>query len=126
MFFTKNSVRVYVVLLALFFVSANVFAESTTDLKARMKARLPEINQLKAIGIIGEANDGLLGFISGASKKTTVVKAENTDRKKVYDAIAKQQGTTSEVVGNRRALQIYQKSKPGTWHQDKTGGWHKK
>ena len=46
------------------------------------------------------------------------------DREKVYHAIAKQQGATVELVGQRRALQIAAKAKPGEWVQNKKGEWH--
>ncbi len=52
--------------------------------------------------------------------------AENKDRQMVYDAIAKQQGTTAAVVGQRRALQIAKKAKPGEWLQDADGKWVQK
>ena len=126
MILNKNSVIISILLFAVFFLSANVVAESAKDLKERMKARLPEINQLKTSGLIGEGNDGLLSLIGGTSENATIVNAENNDRKKVYSAIAKQQGTTPEVVGNRRALQISQKAKPETWLQDSKGAWYKK
>ena len=126
MILNKNSVILSILLFTMFFLGTNVFAESAKDLKDRMKARLPEINQLKASGIIGEGNDGLLGFVGGAADNATIVNAENNDRRKVYAAIAKQQGTTPEVVGNRRALQISQKANPGTWLQDSKGAWYKK
>jgi len=126
MMLNKNSAILSIILFTVFFLSANAFAQSAKELKARMKARLPEINQLKASGIIGEGNDGLLGFVSGASQNAALVNAENDDRRKVYGAIAKQQGTTPEVVGNRRALQISKKASSGDWLQDAKGSWYKK
>jgi hypothetical protein len=125
MILNKKSAIVAMFLLTLCFLSTGVFAESANELKERMLARLPEINQLKESGLIGERNDGLLGFVNGASNNALVT-AENDDRKKVYAAIAKQQGTTPEVVGTRRALQISQKAEPGSWLQDSKGSWYKK
>lgn len=96
------------------------------DIKARMKNRLPVIIELKAQGIVGENNQGYLEFIGGKKAKADVVAAENEDRKTVYEAIAKQQGTTAELVGKRRALQISQKAGPGEWVQDASGQWIQK
>jgi uncharacterized protein len=126
MILNKNYAILSILLFVMFFVSTNVFAESSKDIQSRMKARLPEINQLKTSGVIGEGNDGFLGFVAGASGNEAIIKAENNDRRKVYSAISKQQGATLEVVGNRRALQISQKAKPGTWLQDSKGAWYKK
>ena len=91
-----------------------------------MKQRLPVIIELKAKGIVGENNAGYLEFVGAKREKADVVAAENNDRKTVYTAIAKQQGTTAEVVGKRRALQIAQKANPGEWLQDASGKWIQK
>ena len=82
---------------------------------------------MKADGIIGENNKGFLEFAPGAAKNGgNVITAENNDRQTVYNAIAKQQGTSAKLVGERRAIQISEKAKPGEWLQDKSGKWHKK
>jgi uncharacterized protein YdbL (DUF1318 family) len=97
------------------------------DIKARMQERLPTIVQMKADGIIGEDNRGYLQFVPGAAKKMQdVIADENKDRQMVYSAIAKQQGTTAELVGERRAIQIAEKSGAGEWLQDGSGKWYKK
>ena len=91
-----------------------------------MLARLPEIKALKDKGLVGENNKGLLEFVGQQKEKQDVVTAENQDRQKVYQAIAKQQGTTAELVGKHRAVQIAAKAQPGTWLQDANGKWYKK
>jgi len=125
MILNKKSTIVSLLLCLLFVLSSSVFAGSSSDLKERMRARLPEINKLKNSGIIGEGNDGLLHFVGNASNNV-IVQAENDDRQKVYNAIARQQGTTPQLVGNRRALQISEIASPGTWLQDSTGNWYQK
>lgn len=94
-------------------------------IKERMKARLPVINDLKARGIVGENNRGFLEF-RGLKEKADVVNAENADRAMVYEAIAKQQGTTADLVGKRRAIQIRELALSGEWLQDASGKWFKK
>ena len=101
-------------------------AVHAAGIKERMLARLPEINEMKAAGVIGENNRGYLEFLAGKTGNAAVVDAENTDRKKVYQAIAKQQGTTTENVGARRALQIVAEADPGDWLQDEAGSWYQK
>jgi hypothetical protein len=100
-----------------------LFAE---DIKTRMKKRLPVIVELKAQGIVGENNQGYLEFVGSKKAKADIVAAENEDRKTVYTAIAKQQGTTAELVGKRRALQIAQKANPGEFIQNADGKWIQK
>ncbi len=106
-----------------FITGAFAFGES---IKARMKARLPTINQLKAQGIVGENNKGFLEFRSSDRSKASIVNSENKDRATVYKAIAQKQGTTPDLVGKRRALQIRKIARPGTWLQDDSGKWYKK
>ncbi len=96
------------------------------DIKARMRARLPVINQLKAQGVIGENNLGYLAFVSEVRQREKVIQEENNDRRLVYRAIAKQQGTSAELVGRRRARQIAERAAPGQWLQDDQGNWYRK
>ena len=103
--------------------SATAFGQ---DIKARIKARLPVIQALKAEGIIGENTAGYLEFRGNKKKNEDVVKAENSDRRKVYTEIGKQTGTTAEVVGKRRALRIAEIAKPGDWLQNAGGQWYRK
>jgi hypothetical protein len=110
-------------LIGIFVAGISAFAD---DIKTRMKQRLPVIIELKAKGIVGENNAGYLEFIGPKREKADVVAAENKDRKTVYTAIAKQQGTTAELVGKRRALQIAKKADPGEWVQDASGNWIQK
>ncbi len=111
------------VVAGVFLFSAAAFSG---DIKTRMKDRLPKIIELKAAGIIGENSQGFLAFVGGNEREQALVDAENKDRQRIYSAIAKQQGTTADVVGRRRALQIAEKAKPGEWLQDAGGKWVQK
>jgi len=117
------TITVSLVIVSLLFSSASAFGES---IKARMKARLPVILELKDKGVVGEDKNGYLQFVGQKKEKEDVIAAENADRKKVYSHIAEQQGTTAQLVGERRALQIAKKAKPGTWLQDQSGKWYQK
>ncbi len=110
-------------LIGTFVTGVSAFAD---DIKTRMKNRLPVIKELKAKGIVGEDNKGYLQFVGGNKAKADVMAAENKDRKTVYAAIAKQQGTTAELVGKRRAVQIAKKANKGEWVQDAEGKWLQK
>ena len=94
----------------IFLFSTISFAES---IKSRMKARKPVIEALKAQGIVGENHRGYLEFVGANREKADIINAENNDREQVYTAIAGQQGTTAELVGKRRAVQIKKKAKTG-------------
>ena len=112
-----------VLLIGVFALSVAAFAD---DIKARMKNRLPVIKKLKSQGIVGEDNAGFVQFVGDKKASADVVAAENKDRQSVYEAIAKQQGTTAELVGRRRALQNEKRAEPGEWVQDASGQWQQK
>ena len=111
------------VLMGFFVVAVSASAD---DIKTRMKKRLPVLKELKAKGIVGEDNKGYVQFVGAKKEKADVIAAENKDRKTVYAAIAKQQGTTAELVGKRRAMQIAKKANPGEWVQDASDKWIQK
>jgi uncharacterized protein YdbL (DUF1318 family) len=122
----KRKVLVGIISLAVsssFIFSAMAFGQ---DIKARIKARRPIILELKAAGLIGENSAGYLEFRGSKKKNEDVVKAENSDRRKVYKKIGEKTGTTAEVVGKRRALKIAELAKPGDWLQNESGKWYRK
>ena len=106
--------------------SIHAHSSSAAAIKQRMIERLPIIKELKAKGIVGENNRGYLEFVGAKKEGADVVNAENNDRKAVYGAIANQQGTTVDLVGKHRAIQIANKAQPGEWLQDANGKWYKK
>jgi uncharacterized protein YdbL (DUF1318 family) len=118
---------IFAIFSLLFFTNEGRCFAGADDIKARMQDRLPTIVQMKSEGIIGENNKGYLEFVPGAAQKNeSTITAENNDRKAVYSAIAGQQKTTPELVGERRAIQIAEKAAPGEWLQDQSGKWYKK
>ena len=112
-----------VFILAVVITDAN---SASDNIKQRMIDRLPIIKALKDKEVVGENNTGFLEFIGDQKEKADVVAAENKDRKAVYEAIAKKQGTTPEVVGKHRAAQISGRALAGEWLQDANGKWYKK
>ena len=120
--------KTIIVLLPVFILGillTNAYASSKA-IKKRMIERLPTIRALKEKGLVGENNKGYLEFVGSKKEKADVIEAENKDRKKVYEAIAKQQGTTVELVGKHRAIQIANKALAGELLQDANGKWYKK
>lgn len=101
---------------------------SAGEIRDRMIKRLDQITELKSSGTIGEDNAGYLKAVSGSlnSTQNELVEQENVDRKCVYEAIARKQGATTELVGKRRAIQIAEQAKPGEYVMDEKGEWKKK
>jgi len=106
-------------------IGATGFAQDAATIKSRMKQRLPQIIELKKNGAIGENNEGFLE-IRKEGGDASIVEKENADRKMVYQAIARKEGTTMQVVGKRRATQIAEKAAAGDWLQGEYGKWFRK
>lgn len=123
--YTRFAILTSLFILGIFFATASVFG-GEAEIKERMKERLPVINDLKVDGIIGENNKGYLEFLSDKREGEDVVNEENSDRRKVYEAIARQHGSTTENVGIQRAKKIIQRAAPGEWLQDDRGNWYQK
>ena len=115
------------IILSIILLSATgVFSQGAKEIKNRMKERLPAIVELKNKGIVGENNLGYLEFVGAKKEKEGMVAAENKDRAKVYEAIAKKQNTTAQKVGERRAIKIAEIADPGDWLKDRSGKWYQK
>ena len=101
-------------------------AEDLGAVKTRMNQRLSDIDRLKASGAVGEDNRGYLEVRGGGSSADSVVASENHDREVVYAAIAKQTGSSADMVGHARARQIAAGSASGVWLQNESGSWYRK
>ena len=101
-------------------------ADDLVDAKARMAQRLPELDQFKAKGELGENSRGLVELRNGSVEAGDVMAGENRDRAMIYAAIAKQTGSAPEQVGRAQGRQIATDSAPGTWLQHNDGGWYRK
>ena len=102
-------------------------AASLGQVKSAMKARQPAIESLWAEAKIGENNQGFVearADLSGEDQE--LVQAENSDRKIVYQAIARATESTAEQVGVQRAAQISKRAAEGLWLQDAGGKWYRK
>lgn len=103
-------------------------ANNAETIKQNMIKRLPRIQELKKDGLIGENQQGYLEAVQSSlpAADKEVIEAENADRKSVYEAIARQQGTTSELVGKLRAKKIFEQAKSGEFLKQEDGTWSRK
>lgn len=115
-----------VALFALGLPATVAHAQDLGAVKSRMAQRLPQLDQLKAKGAVGENNRGLVEARGADAAAGAVISAENSDREAVYAALAKQTGSSADQVGRARAKQIAASSAAGVWVQKEDGSWHKK
>jgi uncharacterized protein YdbL (DUF1318 family) len=102
-------------------------AQDLSTLRERMEKRLPAVNALKNRQVVGETNRGFLEVRGGVqADDQQVVAEENSDRRKVYAALAKQTGSTVDEVGRKRAEQVAGIARRGHWIQSPAGEWRQK
>ena len=104
------------------------FGADSATIKKNMAERKPKIETLKKAGSIGENKAGYLEAMKDAKLSeddSKLIEAENADRKTVYSAVAKQEKTTVEKVGEIRAKQIRSKANEGDFIQEEDGKWVK-
>lgn len=107
-----------------------------------MRARLPMLDQLRAQGIVGETNQGLVTMrdvAKAAPGDDAVVKAENDNRKTVITGMARaiiklnkqkeSKAALSQVLPKAAATYAdtrREEAKPGWWIQLQNGRWVQK
>lgn len=119
-------IKMTIIALVLAFTGTSLLANTASEIKTRMKQRLSKINSLKTEEQIGENNKGYLQTLCKNDEAEKLIKEENDDRKKIYEAIAKKNKSTAENVGKLRAEKITAISAKGHWIEDKEGKWTKK
>ena len=103
-------------------------ADDAATIKKNMAERKPKIETLKKAGTVGENKDGYLEAMKDAKLEDAdkkLLEDENKDRKVVYAAIAKKEGSTVDKVGELRAKQIRSKAAEGEFIQGEDGKWIK-
>ena len=103
-------------------------ADDAATIKKNMAERKPKIETLKKAGSIGENKSGYLEAMKDAKLEDAdkkLLEDENKDRKVVYAAIAKKEGSTVDKVGELRAKQIRSKAAEGDYIQGEDGKWVK-
>jgi uncharacterized protein len=103
------------------------FGQTAAELQERMRERLPQIDAMKREQLVGENNRGFLEARGPVSpEQQRVVREENEDRRKVYEALAAQTRANPEQVGRVRARQLAERSLRGVLIQNERGEWEAK
>jgi uncharacterized protein len=104
----------------------------TPDIEKALKnrqARYYQLQSLKQEGVIGENNKGYVTDLKDNTTASTMVAAENKDRRVMYEALAEQ-----NKLGNTGLLEVQkafadvqsEKASPGDMVQSSSGDWKKK
>ena len=100
---------------------------------ASMRTRFVKLNEFYELGVIGINSDGLLAIKAKASLKdrnkvNKLIAAENSDRIKLYKAIAKANGHPEwfEKIKSTFAVRWVSNAQSGWWYQTSSGSWKQK
>jgi len=122
----RNHLTTALCLAFILLLASTAWSQNLQAVKARMLNRVAAVNTLKNQGVIGEGADGFLHFVGAAKQGRKLVAEENKDRRTVYQAIAEKEKTSAAKVGQRRAIQIASRARPGQMLQRPDGSWYKK
>jgi len=108
-------------------LSLAAVGQSVQSATERIKERLPQIDNLKAEGVVGETSEGYLAPREDLGpRQQSLLEAENADRRILYLSVAERTGQTAEAVGRQRAIRIAELARSGVWLQKPGGGWYRK
>lgn len=130
-----NPRRNFILMLAALFVMGFVapmaaHADEKDDLKESFKRRAAALMAAKDKGDIGETSDGFVAVVKAERASDADVKklldGENSDRKRLYQIIAKETESTPEKVGERNGARNFRNAKAGHWLRGPDGKWFQK
>jgi len=100
------------------------------ELKERFKGRFLAIEKQKEAGRIGENREGYLEAVKDEYLQDKAVKelikAENADRKALYELMAEETGADAKTVARHNAMRIYKNAEPGEYLKKADGSWYRK
>lgn len=110
-----------------FLVAVPIQADPVEEASTRIKDRLAQVDALKAEGSVGESARGYLVARSAIGpRQSSLIEAENADRRILYQAVAQRTNQTLDEVGEQRAIQIASRARSGVWLQKPSGEWYQK
>ncbi|MFK5948115.1 MAG: YdbL family protein [Methylococcales bacterium] len=114
-------------------VDLSVNSAEIRQLRAKMKARFSVLKSFYARGVVGIQADGFItvrGSVSlkNRNKVNKLVAAENTDRQRLYQAIANANGHPEwfAQIKSTFAARWISNAQPGWWYQSSNGSWKQK
>lgn len=86
------------------------------------------LHEAKAAGLVGERNDGYVGYVVSppGSDVKAVVKEVNNKRRSKFSQSANSNNLKIEQVANRFYQRAMQATDKGNYYQDASGTWVKK
>ncbi len=108
------------------------FKTMTPQIEQALKnrqARYYQLQGLKREGLVGENNKGYVTDLKNNTSASTLVTAENKDRRVLYEALAEQNmlGASGLLEIERAFAEVQsEKAEPGDMVQSSSGAWERK
>lgn len=123
MFFTT----VVIALAGLFAFNAPLMAQDSIESVTKsMQARYRDLYKAKLQGKIGETIEGFVAAVQGGGDVQSLINAENADRRKLYQLLAKKEGVTVDEVAQTAAARNFRNAGPEEWLRGPNGKWVQK
>gem|GEM_PF-217847 len=128
----KKANRLFILFWILLFVSAGMAAwaqdRDKQDVVQSMKDRHAELIQAKDQGLVGEAWNGLAGIVdeNAPAEIRELVNAENSDRRVLFQIIARETDTSVQEVALQNRIRMYRLAAADHFVQDKDRNWVRK
>ncbi len=86
------------------------------------------LHEAKAAGLVGERNDGYLGYVTTppSDEVEDLVKSVNEKRRAKFSETASKNNILTEQVADRFYQRAVKETGRGEYYQNATGGWVKK
>ncbi|OPL12608.1 MAG: hypothetical protein AVO39_11455 [delta proteobacterium MLS_D] len=121
----KRFLTILMLLFPVIALATGVQAEDRDGIINSMKERYPALLQAKEQGLIGEARDGFVGLVRqdvpDAAK--TLVESENSDRRMLFQIIARDTSATNEEVARQNGIRMYLLARDNHFLQDRNSQW---
>ncbi|MDV6332444.1 YdbL family protein [Asticcacaulis sp. 201] len=125
----KNALLKTVLAAVLVAGSITTAAVMTAPAYADVAASKAKVDAAKAKGVVGEKNDGYIGFVSGGGDAAlkAAVDEINAGRREVYGQAAAKNGVSVDAAAQAAFVKvILAKVNAGEYYQDAGGAWVKK
>ncbi len=127
---TQRLTSVAVMVLGIGLLASIAEAGRKEELRDKFAGRYAAIQELKAVGKLGETFLGYVDavkpdYLNDANVKKLMTE-ENADRSELYRLLAKETGVTPEDVAARNAARNFTKAPAGEYLKHADGVWRKK
>lgn len=124
----KTVLALTIVLSLLFLMTGPATAQDRETVIDSMKERYAALQEAKDQGLVGEAWTGLVGLVddNAPAQVKALVDGENSDRRTLFQIIAKDTGTSLGEVARQNRIRMYRLADDSHFVQNEKREWVRK